>query len=268
MLRYEVHTEAVTQVRFQPNGTGMLLSGSMDELLCEIDTRISDEEDAVTGVHNTESPITSIGFFGEAATSAWVVSSTDVVSTWELAAPETDLARLSLHDTLVGHRAADYLEHENDGGLAATAASGGSGGAEASRLPFLDCLVGCHWDARTARLLLVGGCKSGATHLYELGGGGGDGKSGSGGVGGVRHVHALSGGHTDVVRCFHIGAGCTSILTGGEDAKLCAWGEPQAAASDAAATGEAAAAAGPSKKKEKQGRAKPYDKPSGKAKSS
>ena len=73
-------------------------------------------------------------------------------------------------------------------------------------------------------------------------------------------MHALSGGHTDVVRCFHIGSGGTSILTGGEDTKLCAWGEPQAAASAAVAAGEVAA--GPSKKKEKQGRAKPYDKPS------
>ena len=48
----------------------MLLSGSVDELMCEIDCTVTDEDEAVIGVHNTESPIAALGFYGADASSA------------------------------------------------------------------------------------------------------------------------------------------------------------------------------------------------------
>lgn len=110
--RYEVHTEAVTQVRFRPGGgEPLLLSGSMDGLLCELDCSTDDEDEAVVGVHNTESPITALGFWHAAtagadaevaplASRAWVLSSTDVLSLWDLNAAE----QIGRFADLVPHR--------------------------------------------------------------------------------------------------------------------------------------------------------------------
>ena len=325
ITRYEVHTEAVTAVRFRPHsGGGRLLSGSVDELMCEIDCTVTDEDEAVIGVHNTESPIAALGFYGADSSAAWALSSTDVVSTWSLETAE----RLALHDTLVGHKAADYLAHEEDGGLGGGGGAASGGGGSSSKagarpqiqrlLPPLDYLAGCHWNAAAGRLLLLGGTKSGEAHVLELpselpssasagqgargeaptgggggsgisggssgisggssgisggdGGDGGDGGGGGGGGGGalVRHLHALGGGHADVMRCFYVlgGSGNSGIVTGGDDGRLCAWGEASSEAAGAAAGEEAATASGGGgprskmkEKKDKAGRAKPYDRP-------
>ena len=64
--RWEVHTDAVTQVRLQPGGRSVL-SGSVDGLLCVIDAAQADEEEAVVCVCNTEAPVAAAGFLGGAA---------------------------------------------------------------------------------------------------------------------------------------------------------------------------------------------------------
>lgn len=265
VARYEVHTEAVTAVRFKPNTGGrLLLSGSVDELMCEIDCTNPEEDEAVLGVHNTETPVASLGFYGADSSMAWAVSSTDVVSLWSLEKAE----RLSLLDTLVGHKAADYLEHEEDGGLSRAQA----GGSAHAALPSLDFVSGCQWDATTGRLLMLGGCKRGAAHLFELsapkaaaaaaGEGGATGEDAPPpALSSVRPLHALPGGHgghSDVVRCFVAGRGADSLISGGDDGRLCAWSGTASGGSEAAASG------GPLSKKDKKdkpSRAKPYDKP-------
>ena len=39
MCRWEMHTEEVSQVRFQPGSDHVLLSGSVDGLICALDCR-------------------------------------------------------------------------------------------------------------------------------------------------------------------------------------------------------------------------------------
>lgn len=51
LCRWEVHTEAVTQVRFAASDSShrSLFSGSVDGLICELDCSQTDEEEAVVG---------------------------------------------------------------------------------------------------------------------------------------------------------------------------------------------------------------------------
>jgi WD40 repeat protein len=253
LATYEVHTEAVTQVRFRPGGHGVLLSGSVDELVCEVDCRISDEEEAVTNILNTEGPVEALGFFGDGLAHAYVLSSTDVLSTWSLEASE----RVACHDHLVGHKSADWLAEAED--------SGRRGAAP------VDFVVGCQWDPSIDRLLLLGGDKTGAVRCFGVPSGGGD-------DGGVELLHELDGAHSDAVRCFTCAPGLSTIVTGAEDARICAWA-PSAAAAPAAATATTTASmAAPgghahgghapgkaktqsSKAKEEKRKTKPYDKP-------
>ena len=208
VARYEVHTEAVTQVRFKPaGGSGILLSGSVDALLCEIDTRIADEDEAVLNVINTEGPVSSLGFYGTDLSRAWVLSSTDVVSTWDLAAGDC----LGVRDNLVAHKADDFLLGE------ARSRERGADG----RLP-IDFVVGVHWDAASSRLVLVGGDQGGAVHVFEIG-------AATAPPTPLQSLKAGSG-HVDAVRCFRFGAGLASITTGGEDGRLCSWVPAAAAA--------------------------------------
>ena len=258
VARYEVHTEAVTQVRFKPaGGSGILLSGSVDALLCEIDTRIADEDEAVLNVINTEGPVSSLGFYGTDLSRAWVLSSTDVVSTWDLAAGDC----LGVRDNLVAHKADDFLLGE------ARSRERGADG----RLP-IDFVVGVHWDAASSRLVLVGGDQGGAVHVFEIG-------AATAPPTPLQSLKAGSG-HVDAVRCFRFGAGLASITTGGEDGRLCSWVPAAAAApkigaalgtasqtsssSSSAAAASSAPAGGKAKKSHKEearSKAKPYDRP-------
>ena len=166
LARYEMHTEAVTQVRFLP-GSRHLVSGSVDELVCVLDTSQPEEDDAVRGVHNVQSPVAALGLYGASNDArappggpllAWVLSSTDVVQLWDLDAAE----RLAVYDGLVGHSAADHLAETEVGARDAAAAS-------AVHLPVpVDFIAGCEWDARTRTLMMLGGDKSGGAHLFAL----------------------------------------------------------------------------------------------------
>ena len=284
LARYEMHTEAVTQVRFVP-GTRRLVSGSMDELVCVLDTSQQEEDDAVLGVHNVQSPVVALGLYGAANEAsggaagsgpllAWVLSSTDIVQLWDLDAAE----RIASLDTLVRHESADHLAETEVGARDAAAAAGASGGGSGrhAMVPF-DFVAGCAWEAHTHTLWMLGGDKSGAAHIFTLppttlpvsrltrttstaptgGEDGGDDAdvelpppaSVQGPV-----VHALSlparsggGAHDDSVRCFHLGGsseGPVAILTGGEDGRVAAWARPEPRATLQVAAAGAAAAVG------------------------
>ena len=115
---------------------------------------ITDEDEAILNVINTEGPVSSLGFYGADLARAWVLSSTDVVSTWDLAAGDG----VGVLDGLVAHKAEDFLVGERR-----SREQGADG-----RLP-IDFVVGVHWDAPSSRLVLVGGDQGGAVHVFEIG---------------------------------------------------------------------------------------------------
>jgi len=209
--RLEVHTEAVSAVRFQPGSATALVSGSVDGLICSIDCRQTNDDDAVTGVINEGRPVSSLGFFGpEPASHLHVLSSLETLSVWDLQQQAgTCLAR---HDAL--RREVDMLGEEE------AAAGAGDG---------IDYLVGCQYCPASQRLYLVAGEHCGTLHLLAVekegvvalaslrGGGGG-----------------AARGHTSDVRCFLWDGG--GLLSGGEDARLCSWSPDTDAAAGSDAT--------------------------------
>lgn len=199
--RFEVHTEAVSAVRFQPGSPTTLLSGSVDGLLCAIDCTQADEDSAVTSIYNTEAPVASLGFFGDAPSAqVYVLSSVETLSVWNLQHSGACVARF---DAIIRTPADD------DGGGPAPEG--------------VDYLVGCAYDEAAARLYLLAGEHSGTLHVLAVE------------PGALTVLSTLKGGptsgHTADVRCC-----CWSgdaLVTGGEDARLCLWSA--AGGSDAAA---------------------------------
>lgn len=118
----------------------------------------------------------------------------------------------------------------------------------------LDCsfLIDCTYDAASQALSLWAGSHSGALHAFDVQ------------HAGLRHMQAMTGGHTDDVRCLAraqpAGAGAPLFVSGAEDGSLATWSAapPPQAATEATALplmGLAqAAAGGKSSRSRKQGR--------------
>lgn len=253
LARYEVHTEAVTQVRFRPGSAAApsLLTGSMDGLLCEIDCRVTDEDDAVVGTHNTESPVTALGFFcGAGAPSdapcecAWALSSTDAISLWNLVLAE----RLGSFDNLVPHLTSDHLTDGPTGAKASTSRAASSVAASSAAASLsaataamgslsLAYVVGCAWDVKAGRLLMLGGDADGTGRTFEVR------------PDGIRHVGTMPAasrprGHNDRIRAFHYVQADATFVTGAEDGVVCLWpGETRGAPSPAGARSAKSSAA-------------------------
>ena len=201
LCRWEVHTDEVTQVCFQPGSEHVLLSGSVDGLICALDCRHTSEDEAVTNIYNNEVPVSGLGFFGTApAAHAYALSSVETLSVWNLQHSGACVARF---DAIIRAPADD------DGGGPAPEG--------------VDYLVGCAYDEAAARLYLLAGEHSGTLHVLAVE------------PGALTVLSTLKGGptsgHTADVRCC-----CWSgdaLVTGGEDARLCLWSA--AGGSDAAA---------------------------------
>lgn len=154
-------------------------------------------------VYNNQAPVSCLGFFGDApAAHAFCTSSIETLSIWSL-----QEGRQLQHFTQIRREPVD-----DDVPAAVEQADG------------IDFLVGCQWDAAQQLLWLLAGDHSGTVHLLRV-----DADS-------LEVAQSLrpspAGGHTSGVRAFHWAPG--SLLTGGEDGRLCLWGEPPVASLPAA----------------------------------
>jgi len=256
LARYEIHTEAVTQVRWRPGtcaaGTSRLLSAAMDGLICEIDCTNADEEEAVVSVLNTESPVVGLGLCGAPSAPAhalpswvWALSACDELSLWNLEASE----RCARWDGMVAHATADVLGDEavQSGGAvveaepATTASTTGVAGRGGGH-PFLDHLAGCAWDVAAGCLLLAASAPGGTAHVAEV--------IYPRGVdeGGPQWRAATRAGAaaTDRLRAFHYRPHDRTWLLASEDGSMRLCSEEAEAATEAAKTTEATKAAGSS----------------------
>jgi len=217
LCRWEVHTDEVTQVCFQPGSEHVLLSGSVDGLICALDCRHTSEDEAVTNIYNNELPVSGLGFFGTSpAAHAYALSSVETLSIWSL----QQGVRLQ-HFDQIRRDPADEEAHPAAAAASASAASAAAAAAAVAALPHatpadgIDFLVGCQWDEAAQKLCLVAGEHGGTAHLLRV------------------EEDALTvestlrpgphGGHSSGVRSFLWGP--ASLLTGGEDGRLCLWGE-------------------------------------------
>ena len=189
-LRWEVHTEPITSVRFQPGSATTLLSGSQDGLICAFDCSQKDEDAAIATILNTESPIASVDFFGPCPSAqVYVQSSNETFTVWDLQ-KNSCLARFD-----------SIIRQVSDGDDESPMADG------------IDYILGCACDDISSRLYLVAGEHSGSLHILAV-------ESNE-----LVVMSTLQGGttsgHAADVRCFDWTSDC--LITGGEDARLCVW---------------------------------------------
>jgi len=138
--------------------------------------------------------VSGLGFFGDApAAHAFCTSSIETLSIWSLQQGQQ-----------LKHFQQIRREQPEEDAPAAAAASDG-----------IDFLIGCQWDSAAQQLWLLAGEHSGSVHLLHVN------------ADSLEVVQSLrpstQGGHNSGVRAFHWGR--ASLLTGGEDGRLCLWGE-------------------------------------------
>jgi hypothetical protein len=181
----ESHSDVVTGLQWHPALPSALLSGGEDGLLCAFDTAVPGEMDAIKSVLPVGSAVQHFGVFGAHGAHAHVATANGGFSLWNLGSAE---------------RLADYPA------LREEAAAGGVGG--------WDYLVSARWDAGGDVVRLLAGGAGGELHLARVG------------RGGAALVDSMAGGgHAAVVRAAAWAEGGGTLYTGGEDGRLCAWGE-------------------------------------------
>ncbi|KAG2237484.1 WD40-repeat-containing domain protein [Thamnidium elegans] len=104
----------------------------------------------------------------------------------------THIETFSLH-TLEGDTICDYGDIRNIG------------------LTQVNYAIDCNYDPISQRFYLITGSNTGTVDFFHVN------------IGQLQHCQQLQGGHTDVVRSLYWNHATQSILTGGEDGRLCAW---------------------------------------------
>jgi len=198
----EAHGEPVTCCAFHPALPHALLTAGVDGLVCVFDTSVAsaEEDDALQRVLSVGSSVAKVGWYGPQGSSIWALTSTEDLSLWNWA----DGERLAGPPQPDGTRAA-LME-------AWRRVSGGPVPGEVSYC------CGCAWDARNGTLVVLAGTQDGTLGAWPV----------TPSTGGTVDVHPpaalFAGGHTDVVRAATwLGAGASTLVTGGEDGRLCVW---------------------------------------------
>lgn len=89
---YDLHTEDLVRVRFQPGAPTRLLSAADDGLVCITDVSVADVDDALVDCLSVGSGIDSFGFFGHTPedSGVWVCCSDQRFDLWSLAPPPAE----------------------------------------------------------------------------------------------------------------------------------------------------------------------------------
>ena len=202
----EAHGEAVTCCAYHPTLPHALLTAGLDGLVCVFDTQGgpgADEEDALQRVLSVGSSVAKVGWFGAQGSSIWATTCTEDASLWNwadgerLAGPPGEGTRHALEQA--------WMARPSPAGPACG--------------PVSYC-CGCAWDPHGETLVLLAGTQAGVLAAWPL----------TADADGTLAVHppaaVLAGGHVDVVRAatwLGPGGSASTLVTGGEDGRVCVW---------------------------------------------
>ncbi|OZJ06162.1 hypothetical protein BZG36_01048 [Bifiguratus adelaidae] len=181
----ESHSDDITQVQFHPYAPSKFLSGSTDGLVCMYDIKVFDEDEEMTGVVNSGSSVSKTGWFGPAAEYVYCLTHIETFSL-SIADAAEDASNL-LHDF------GDIRALSNPGLLQ------------------VDYAIDCHYDESTQRLFLTTGSHSGDLSLLHVN------------LKSLQLCQNIQQAHSEVIRACHWEIPNHTLLTGGEDGKLCLW---------------------------------------------
>jgi WD40 repeat protein len=189
----ESHSDSITNLRFCPDGSARMLSGSLDGLVCAFDLSKPNENSALLSVLNANSSCSKIGFFGVNHEGIYATTSTETLSIFEM---ESSVTISSYeYDLQKGTGCRETLQ-------------------ELARME-VNYLVDCMWEPKTQKLILLAGNADGAGYGFDIN------------LNGFTNLGALAGGHTAVIRCSEITELGTrrglGIVTGAEDGRIILW---------------------------------------------
>ena len=81
----DIHTDAITQLKFSRANSQILVSGAEDGLISIFNTSAADGDDAVVSILNAECPVRRLGFFGCDDEALYCLSTTETASFWHCA---------------------------------------------------------------------------------------------------------------------------------------------------------------------------------------
>jgi WD40 repeat protein len=205
----EVHTEACTAVRFHAGKPSMLVTGSVDGLLCLLDGTLEpDDDELILTACNPGDAVVHAGTFGawgeESSPHAYCVGGTDTLSVWNI---ESGLNRGSWADVCKRSE-----QDDEEGAALQPVAPAGSG---------LDYMLDCvFWQAGAPTLLLVAGTHTGEVELLAVRAG--DSQPRPLALGGSE-AHCRRAGHSTTVRACTLADAARNLYTIGEDGLICCW---------------------------------------------
>ena len=182
----DVHSDVITHLKFHPVHRNILHSASEDGLICTYDVTVSESEDAVTSILNTECPIARFGFFGANLEGVYSISTVETMSCWHYPSAQ----RLSCFSTIREEFNLDYL---------------------------VDCFTINHdYDNNCSELYLLGGNSDGMGSIIKVD------PTACTLVNTINHQEY---GHGANIRCCSIqyNGNETCLVTGGEDSRICRW---------------------------------------------
>ncbi|KAL8292554.1 hypothetical protein RQP46_001166 [Phenoliferia psychrophenolica] len=192
----EAHSDDLTSLSFHPSPAlpHVLLSASVDGLVNTYDVRIADEDDAVQSTAQFGASVSSANWMpleaGGELKGVWGATTIETVQVWNLEESElvTDLG--DVRDVCLEPWRSDYL-------------------------------IGAHYNPALGGVCILTGTQKGDIAIINL-------SDPSRwileqvlpGVGG----RTLGGqGHADIVRCAHLDTETSTVVTGGEDGRVCVW---------------------------------------------
>lgn len=213
LARYEeAHTDDVTHVAFHPLAHAQLLSGSLDGLVCVLDTSAApgteagDDGDALLAVLSVGHPVETFAIVGAAASTLAVSTCDEHFSLWSIAA--------------------DASAGGAPGALVAV-----DGVQQRLSVPALgysaDHVVGAAFAPAIHALAVFTSNATGAVGIHALDGHGAFAPP-------AVHAPSESRGHVALVRTLAASPDGSVVLTGGEDARVCLWTAASATAAAAA----------------------------------
>ena len=78
----DAHTDIITQIKFNRANPSILGTAAEDGLICFYDTKVSEDEEAIQTILNTECPIRRFGYFGSAMEGVYCLNSVETFSCW------------------------------------------------------------------------------------------------------------------------------------------------------------------------------------------
>jgi WD40 repeat protein len=195
------HTDLVTKVLFHPTQPTTLASGSEDGLVCLYNTGVGQTDEAVVCILNAECPVRDLTFFGTQGDGMAVLTGSEGTSVWHWPSAQR-MVQL------------DDLRYAAGEALGMGKTSKRQEGQVAPPPPPSVFSVQYHYDGGEGRdrLLLAVSDVQGQIAMLQMQP-----------TGHMIPVFQLQGGHQALVRAVDFDFGSNTIVTAGEDARLCLW---------------------------------------------